>query len=622
MVTALAPPPRQSLSEWADENRIISPERAVAPGRWRTTQTEYLREIMDAMTDPRVHTIAVMKPAQVGWTEVLLNASGYFIDRDPASILVIQPTVKMAEDWSKTRFAPMVRDTVPLRGKIRDPKSRDSENTILQKGYPGGNIAIVGANTPNDLASRPIRVVLADEVDKYPPSAGEFGDPLSLALSRQRTFWNRKTLIGSTPGRADTSTVLKWFRQGDQRRYHVPCPHCGHEQVIVWENIVWDKDETGHLPETARYLCRDGCGTLWSDAERVLAVEKGRWIATAPFHGVASFAIGIGLSPWVSLEQTVRGFLLAKDYAPTLIQWFNETKGEPWEERGEASDAGALAERVEAYDGETLPEGVRLVTAGVDTQDDRLEVTVTGWGAESEAWVIRHDVILGDPGMPGVWNDLDGFLRDGRYRTLDGRLMRVEAACVDSGGHHGAAVLAFCRAREMRRIYATKGVPNDNRGSKPIWGKALLGTKNSGDRLWAVGVDTGKDGLQARLRIVPGDGPTPNAVHFPDTGLSADYFDQLTSEMAVTEIDKAGRKKRKWVMKPGQRRNEALDCFILSWAALESLPTSRLLTARSYSRVPVIEENDEPGEPAQEAAATEYVALRKKGRRTRWAAYG
>ena len=477
MVTALAPPPRQSLSEWADENRIISPERAVAPGRWRTTQTEYLREIMDAMTDPRVHTIAVMKPAQVGWTEVLLNASGYFIDRDPASILVIQPTVKMAEDWSKTRFAPMVRDTVPLRGRIRDAKSRDSENTILQKGYPGGNIAIVGANTPNDLASRPIRVVLADEVDKYPPSAGEFGDPLSLALSRQRTFWNRKTLIGSTPGRADTSTVLKWFRQGDQRRYHVPCPHCGHEQVIVWENIVWDKGETGHLPETARYLCRDGCGTLWSDAERVLAVEKGRWIATAPFHGVASFAIGIGLSPWVSLEQTVRGFLLAKDYAPTLIQWVNETKGEPWEDRGEASDAGTLASRVEAYDGETLPEGVRLVTAGVDTQDDRLEVTVTGWGAESEAWVIRHDVILGDPGMPGVWNDLDGFLRDGRYRTLDGRTLRVDAACVDSGGHHGAAVLAFCRAREMRRIYATKGLPNDNRGSKPIWGKALLRTK-------------------------------------------------------------------------------------------------------------------------------------------------
>ena len=620
MVTALAPPPRQSLSEWADENRIISPERAVAPGRWRTTKTEYLRGIMDAMADPRVHTIAVMKPAQVGWTEVLLNASGYFIDRDPASILVIQPTVKMAEDWSKTRFAPMVRDTVALRGRIRDAKSRDSENTILQKGYPGGNIAIVGANTPNDLASRPIRVVLADEVDKYPPSAGEFGDPLSLALSRQRTFWNRKTLIGSTPGRADTSTVLKWFRQGDQRRYHVPCPHCGHEQVIVWENIVWDKDETGHLPETARYLCRDGCGTLWSDAERVLAVEKGRWIATAPFHGVASFAIGIGLSPWVSLEQTVRGFLLAKDYAPTLIQWVNETKGEPWEDRAETTDAEGLAGRVEAYDAETLPEGVRLVTAGVDTQDDRLEVTLTGWGANEEAWIVRHEVLLGDPGQMSVWTDLDVLLRDSRFRTLDQRTLRVMSACVDSGGHHGAMVLSFARAREFRKIYATRGVPNDHRGSRPIWGKALLRTKNASGRLWAVGVDTGKDGLQARLRIVPApDEATPKAVHFPATGLSADYFDQLTSEMAITEIDKAGRKKRKWVMKPGQRRNEALDCFILSEAAMLSLP--QRLMQPSFTHVPVTDndanDTDDTSTPAMECAAQP-----RKRRRTRWAAYG
>lgn len=621
MAAMLVPPPVEKLSDWADSNRIISPP-APEPGPWRTSRAEYLREIMDSLADPKVQVVAVMKPSQVGWTEVIVNTAGYYIDRDPSSILVVQPTTKMAENWSKTRLAPMLRDSPALKGKIKDAKSRDSENTILEKRFPGGTLAIVGTNTPNDLASRPVRIVLADEVDKYPASAGDFGDPVSLAMSRQKNYWNRKTLIGSTPGYIETSVVHAWFKQGDQRKYHVPCPHCETEQVMRWERIVWDKGEDGHKPETARYLC-DDCGCLWTDAERMRAVRRGRWIATAPFSGgIVSFHIGIGLSPWVTMESVVRKFLAAKDSAHKLRQWVNEEKGEPWEDRGEATDASGLAARVEAYDGETLPEGVRLVTAGVDTQDDRLEVTVTGWGAESEAWVIRHDVILGDPGMPGVWNDLDVFLRDGRYRTLDGRLMRVEAACVDSGGHHGAAVLSFCRAREMRRIYATKGLPNDNRGSKPIWGKALLRTKNSGDRLWAVGVDTGKDGLQARLRIVPGDGPTPNAVHFPDTGLSADYFDQLTSEMAVTAIDKAGRKSRRWVMKKGQSRNEALDCFILSWAALESLPTSRLLTARSYSRVPVIEEDGEPGEPAQEAAATEYVALRKKGRRTRWAAYG
>lgn len=572
---------------------------------------------MDALADPEVEVVAVVKPSQVGWTEVIGNAVGYYIDRDPSSLLVIQPTVKMAENWSKKRLAPMLRDTPALRGKIKDAKSRDSDNTILEKGFPGGSLAIVGANTPNDLASRPVRIVLADEVDKYPLSAGDFGDPISLAMSRQNTFWNRKTLIGSTPGEMTTSTVMAWFKRGDQRRYHVPCPHCETEQVMRWEQIIWDKGEDGHKPETARYLC-DDCGCLWTDPERMRAVESGRWIATAPFEGIASFAIGIGLSPWVSMEQTVRKFLAAKDFAPRLRQWTNEVKGEPWEERGQASSADELAARVEAYDQDSLPQAVRLVTAGVDTQDDRLEYSLVGWGDGEEAWVIRHEVLTGDPGHLGVWAELDTALRDTVCLTEDGRKLRVKAACVDSGGHHGSMVLSFARARANRKIYATKGLGNDYRGSKPIWGRSLLRTKNSGDRLWGVGVDTAKDGLQARLRIVPEDGPTPKAVHFPATGLSADYFDQLTSEMVVAELTREGRLQRRWKPKPGQARNEALDCFILAEAAMLSLPTRLMRT--SYSGVPVsdppddvVDETDEPEPPP--------IPVVKQKRRTRWGAY-
>lgn len=619
MTAMMAPPPRQTLSEWADDNRHLSSEASSEAGKWRTSRTEYLRGIMDALADPEVEVVAVMKPAQVGWTEVINNAVGYYIDRDPSSLLVIQPTVKMAENWSKKRLALMLRDTPVLRGKIKDAKSRDSDNTILEKGFPGGSLAIVGANTPNDLASRPVRVVLADEVDKYPSSAGDFGDPISLAMSRQNTFWNRKTLIGSTPGEMTTSTVAAWFKRGDQRRYHVPCPHCETEQVMLWERIVWNKDENGHKPVTARYLC-DDCGCLWTDAERMRAVERGRWIASAPFEGVASFAIGIGLSPWVSMEQSVRKFLAAKDFAPRLRQWINEVKGEPWEERGEASSADELAARAEAYDDQSLPQAVRFVTAGVDTQDDRLEYSLVGWGDGEEAWVIRHEVLTGDPGKLAVWSELDVALKDTVFATEDGRSLRVRAACVDSGGHFGSMVLSFARARASRKIYATKGIGNDHRGSKPIWGKSMLRTKNAGDRLWAVGVDTAKDGLQARLRIVPGEGPNPKAVHFPTTGLSADYYEQLTSEMVVTELSREGRLQRRWKMKPGQKRNEALDCFILAEAAMLSLPT-RLMRS-SYTGVPVTEaEIDREASSEAETETPAAAPVVRKRPRKQWGAY-
>lgn len=619
--TRLRPPPKLTLSAWADENRYLSAESSAEQGRWKTSRAEYQRGIMDAMTDPAVETVVVEKGAQVGWTEIINNAVGYFIDRDPASILVMQPTVKMAETWSKKRLSPMLRDTPCLKGKVRDPKSRDSDNTILEKGFPGGYLVVVGANTPNDLASRPIRVVLADEVDKYPASAGEFGDPLALASSRQTTFWNRKTLIGSTPGRATTSVVHRRFLEGDRRRFHVPCPHCGHMQVLRWEQVVWDKDEAGHRAETALYACEaKDCGTLWSDAERWRAIGQGEWIASAPFRGTASFTLPGFLSPWLTLAEIVTKFLASKDYEPLLRQWVNEVKGEPWEDRGESADADALADRLEVYDGETLPDSVRAVTVGTDTQDDRLEVTFVGWGEGEEAWVIGHELIMGNTAELGPWAALDQRLREAAFRTESGRALRVRATCIDSGGHRGSMVLSFARTRAARRIYATKGVGNDERGSKPIWGKALLNTKNAGDRLWAVGVDTGKDDLAARLRIVPGEGPTPRAIHFPATGLPVGYFEQLTAEHAVTKILANGKRVRRWVPKPGQDRNEALDCFILAHAAMLSLGI-RLMPGPARTAIPVepdADANDADEPPADEPAQPQPTPRR---RRERWRGY-
>ncbi|AZV00450.1 phage terminase large subunit family protein [Paracoccus yeei] len=615
----MRPPPRQTIAEWADANRVLSSEASAEPGKWRTSRAEFQRGIMEAMTDPLVRKVVVRKAAQVGATEMMNNIIGYFMDRDPSTMMVIQPTVQMGETWSKKRLAPMLRDTPVLRGKIADAKSRNSDNTILEKGFPGGYITIVGANAPSSLASRPIRLVLADEVDRYPASAGTEGDPLTLAMRRQATFWNAKTYVCSTPVDKATSVIEREYQAGDKRRFLVPCPDCGLEQPLVWENIVWDKTADGHRPETAAYLCRD-CGCLWNDAKRWQAIGRGRWEATAPFTGTASFDLTGFLSPWLTLEEIVRDFLQSKDWAPKLKTWVNTVKGEPWEERGEASSAGELAQRAEPYDEHSLPEGVRLVTAGVDTQDDRLEYSLIGWGDGEEAWLIRHEVLNGDPGHLEVWAELDAALKDAICRTEDGRRLRVRAACVDSGGHHGAMVLSFARARESRRIYATKGIGNDHRGSRPIWGKSLLKTKNAGDRLWAVGVDTAKDGLQARLRIVPGDEPMPKAVHFPTTGLSSDYFDQLTSEMVVTELTREGRLQRKWKPKPGQKRNEALDCFILAEAAMLSLPT-RLMRS-SYSGVPVTEADGAVAEaPVTETETEPPAPLSRPRRRKQWGAY-
>lgn len=612
---------------------MLSAESSAEQGRWKTSRAEYMRGVMDAFSDPSVSRIVVKKAAQVGATEALNNCIGYHIDQDPAAILVMQPTVKMAETWSKKRLVPMLRDTPCLRGKVKDAKSRDSDNTILEKGFPGGYLAIVGANAPSDLASRPIRIILADEVDRYPASAGTEGDPLTLAAKRQMTFWNRKTLIGSTPVNKVSSVVEREWEASDQRRYYVPCPDCGHMQTLRWERVIWDKDDDGeHMPETAMYSCEE-CGALWNDAQRWRAIARGEWIAGRPFAGTAGFHIPGFLSPWLTLQEIVEDFLASKNWAPKLKVWVNTVLGEAWEERGEDSDPDALRKRVEAYDADNVPDGVRVITAGVDTQDDRLEVTFIGWGDGEEAWVLGHHVIVGKPAEPKIWNyELDPLLRR-KFKTESGRELLVRATCIDTGGHHGAMVHSFCRARRGRKIFATKGLGNDHRGSKPIWGNTLLRTKNAGDRLWAVGVDTAKDDLTARLRIKPSEGePVAKAVHFPFTGLSTDYFEQLTAEHAVTEINKDGRQVRRWKKKNEKDRNEALDCFVLAQAAMLSL-NIRLARAPSFAAItaadrdgadgehdPAVSEPDRAGEKQVGVVAAIKRAIRRP-ERGRWGAY-
>jgi phage terminase large subunit GpA-like protein len=397
-LAAFAPPPELTVSQWADRERRLSPEASAEPRQWDTARAEYLRDLMDAMNDSAITRVVVTKAAQVGYTECVNNVLGYYIDQDPAPILVIQPSLEMAEAWSKDRLSPMLRDTPCLAGKVQSPLTRDSGNTLRQKVFTGGRLAIVGANSPAGLASRPVRIVIADEVDRFSISAGSEGDPLSLAAKRQGTFWNRKTLLGSTPALKETSVIWREWLCSDMRRFMVPCPACGFEQALAWRNVKWDKTEAGkHLASTAYYTCED-CGSIWTDADRHDAVAKGRWVATNPDAvGVAGFHIPGFLSPWLPLADIVSEFLAARKDPALLQVWENTVLGEPREPPQETIEGSSLLRRGENYGPQSIPDCVQLLTAGVDVQSDRLEVQIVGWAAFEESWAVRYEVLPGDP---------------------------------------------------------------------------------------------------------------------------------------------------------------------------------------------------------------------------------
>lgn len=539
------PPPDLTVSQWADQFRRLSSESSAELGQWRTDRAPYQRGIMDAASDPSVETIVVMSSAQVGKTEILQNIVGYHVHQDPAPILVVMPTLEMAEAYSKDRLAPMVRDTPALSQLIADPRARDSGNTLLHKRFPGGHITLAGSNSPASLASRPVRLVLCDEVDRYPFSAGAEGDPVNLARKRATTFWNRKFLLTSTPTIRNASRIEAAYLASDQRRYHVPCPHCGALQPLEWSRIRWPD----HDPARAHAVCAE-CGAEIDHAEKALMLAGGQWVAQAPFNGTAGFHLCELYSPWRSWSQVAKDFLEAKRLPETLKTWVNTSLGETWEEEGETvGDADLLARR-EGYTLEEPPPEVRLVVAGVDVQADRLEVTLLGAAAD-ELWVLGHLVLWGSPTEALVWRDLDAALQ-ARYGAHG-----VAGAAIDSGGHHTSQVYAYARQHASQRVYAVKGLPGAGR---PIVSRgSKVGREQV--RLFTVGVDTVKPMLMGRLKVVE---PGPGYVHFAGD-LDAEWFAQLTAEKAVRRVVK-GQMRIEWVKQ--RPRNEALDCMVYALAAL------------------------------------------------------
>lgn len=596
-----APPPKWTVSQWADAKRMLSSESSAEPGRWRTSRSEFQRGIMDALSDPRVEKIVCMKSSQVGWTEILNNVIGYYIDYDACPMLLLQPTEDMAKAWSNQRFTPMARDTPSIKAKLTN-KVKDSRNKTLEKSFVGGSLTIVGTNAPSKLASRPIRVVLGDEVDRYPASSGKEGDPLMLAERRTETFWNRKLLLGGTPVWKGMSRTEQEFDASDKRYYHIPCPHCGTEHKLEWRNVRWGEDSPAKGdPNGALWICPH-CDGYYNDAQKNAAVKKGRWIAEGEFKGTAGFFIWAGYSPWRPISDRVKAFLAAKNDPSQLQIFVNTILGETWDGGGDELNAEDLISRLafsqEDYD---VPRQGLVLTAGVDTQPDRLEVEVVAWGAGEQSWSIDYHVINGDPdiaeGQPGSpWDELTDYLRK-PWRHELGCEVTVQRTCIDSGGHNTQAVYGYCKTNRGTGVFAIKG--SSQGAGAPIIGAPSR--KRSGKvrrpvDLYPVGVDNAKMTLRNRLTIAA---PGPGYCHFPK-GRDPEYFRQLTAEKLVTRYHK-GFAKKEWEKSSGQR-NEALDCRVYAMAALLMQPPQWEKVAmrlKSRTTTLIIERPERPGQESK-----------------------
>jgi len=550
------PPKKMTLSEWANEYAYLSPESSAEPGKWKGYF--YQNGIMDTFTDPTVEKITLMKAARTGYTKTINHAIGYHVHQDPCPMLIVQPTLDDAQGYSKDEIAPMCRDTPVLDGLIADAKSRSSNNTILKKNFPGGVMSIVGANSARGFRRLTVRVVFFDEVDGYPPTAGQEGDQIQLGIKRTDTFWNRKIVLGSTPTIKGFSRIETSFNESDQRYFHVPCPFCDHMQVLKFSQVKWPENE----PNKAKYECVECKNRIPASKKRWMC-DRGEWRASKPFKGHAGFHISAlySYSPNAAWGKIAEEFLEVKDDPERLKTFINTTLGETWEERGDQPEWVDLQNRCEPYSIMTVPLGGLMLTAGVDIQKNRLAAAVYAWGRGEECWLVYWGELFGDPARDEVWTQLDTLLNHS-FRHSSGAEMQIISSAIDTG-YHTQEAYNYCR-KHAPKAMAVKGSAQANR---PILGRPSdqdifwNGQKiKNGVQLWPIGTDTAKSTIYSRLKTHE---PGPRCFHWP-IGIDEDYFQQLTAEKQVTRYIK-GFPKREWVKT--RPRNEALDVTVYAYAA-------------------------------------------------------
>jgi phage terminase large subunit GpA-like protein len=586
----LTPDPDLTVSQWADKHRMLSGRASAEPGRYRTARTPYMREIMDRLSPGDVmQRIVFMKAAQVGATEAGNNWIGFAIHQAPGPMLAVQPTVELAKRNSRQRIDPLIDESPDLRERVKPARSRDAGNTMLSKEFAGGILIMTGANSAVGLRSTPARYIFLDEVDAYPASADEEGDPVTLAEARSLTFAHRrKVFLVSTPTIRGLSRIEREYEASDQRRYFVPCPHCGHAQWLKFDRLRWQKGR----PETAEYHC-EGCDQPIGEHHKTAMLEAGEWRATA----VAADPTTVGYhlsalySPigWLSWERIVRSWEAAQGSDEAIKAFRNTILGETWVETGEAPDWQRLYDRRERWKSGTVPTGGLFLTAGADVQKDRIEVDVWAWGRGLESWLVDHVVIEGGPDRHNAWSELTSLL-DRSWPHERGAHLRIARLAIDTG-YEAPAVYSWSRAQGFGQVSPVKGVEGFNRSS-PVSGPTFVDATEGGKRLrrgarlWTVAVSTFKAETYRFLRLerpteegeagpsrqwrgvsrpnAEGAAFPPGSVHLPHW-VENEWLKQFVAEQLVTVRTKRGFARLEW--QKLRERNEALDCRVYARAA-------------------------------------------------------
>lgn len=548
LLAGLRPPPDMTISQWAEKNRILAGSASSEPGRWSNSRTPYLVEIMDELSPQSSATdVVFMKGSQIGGTEVLINTALYYIKHCPSPIGQFQTTEQTAKRFLKQREIP----AFTAMG-MNDLFYGDE---MYIKEFPGGILTTGWSNSPSNFRSAPFCISLCDEISEWPDDCGGQGDPCELARRRTTNFPRRKLFWNSTPGIEGECRITKMFELGDQRHFQVPCPHCGVLHKWEWGNIVWDVDSGGkNLPHTVRMKCPH-CNEEYGEYHKTEMMNLGQWVPENPDGQYPSFHINALYSPlgWYSWENAVRDFLKSKGDVNKMKSFTNNVLGEPWSlEGGKIVDPNGLMSRCEEYDAE-VPDGAVVLTAGVDVQDDRLEVEVVGWGRGLENWGITNRILVGNPSEQAVWDALDSVLMASYGNSL-GENLYVAATLIDSGGHHTDDVYRYAAKRERRNVFACVGkaglarplVTRPQRTKKSlVWNASLV----------TVGVDIAKDQFYDMLSI---ETPGPGYCHFPakPDEYTGEFFAQLTAEK---RYKKWVRGSQVWAYKKIRPRNEALD---------------------------------------------------------------
>lgn len=621
------PPSRRTVTQWADAKRILPSKGSAEPGKYRSSRTPYLREIMDCLSRRSpVQEVVFQAAAQIGKSEAGNNWVGYVIDEAPGPMLLVQPTVDNAKRYSKQRITPMILETPSLAARVASNRSRKGGNTLLEKEWGDGILLLGGANSAAGLRSMPIRYLFADEISNWPLDVDGEGDPLELAQQRTNTFGRKRKIFKcSTPSVRDECRIEAEEKKTDGRRFHVPCPHCGHMHQLVWANFKIPKDDAGEpIHARAHMVCPDCAGVI-EERHKTDMLMGGRWVATRPDKvdpNIRGYQISALYSPvgWKSWARISREWFEAQGDSTKLQAFVNNVLAETWEEGYTAKiDAEGIAKRAEVYQILTVPAGGLIVLAGVDVQANRLHVVQRAFGMGEESWLVNRAEIHGDPTSGEVWEQLLNVLNMD-FRHASGAALRTYAACVDSGdGNLTNEVYTFCRTHRARHILAIKGMP----GARPAIGTPTKQDINIRDQkikrgalLYPVGVDSIKSTIYGRLKRPE---PGPGCYHWP-AGLPKDYYEQLTSEkQAVKYIN--GMPRRYWTKKDGAR-NEDLDCEVYAYAALHfaysrhnratfwQQMAQRLGKSRTVALQPAVPSEVEPPAPPAASVTGGRVSLK------------